>query len=112
MNTVHEYYVEAVTADDNVLRTCANKIRLHGLAVKAYPSPVASGQTLYIEANADEELLKGAVIEVYDTSGNRIDYLKAQGRLTPVNVDYVKGVYIFVLKAAGGLTKELKVLVE
>ena len=52
------------------------------------------------------------MIEVYDITGNRVDYLQTQGRLTPVNVRYATGMYIFVLKGAEGFMKELKVVVN
>ena len=112
LNTNYEYQVEVTTANGKVFRTCPNRVTLKSMEVKAYPNPVANGQTLYIEADVDEELLKGAVIEVYDLSGNRIDYMKAQGRLTPVNRPYTTGVYIFVLKGNDGFTKDLRVAVR
>ena len=117
LNANHEFYVEVKTANHASYRSCPFKVTELArvdvdVSVKSFPNPVAMGQTIYIEANVDETLLKDAVIEVYNVSGNRVDYLKAQGRLTPVNVRYPAGVYVFILKGADGFTKELKVVVE
>ena len=112
LDTLHEFFVEVVTNDGTMMRTCPSYITLRKMAVKAYPSPVSTGQTVYLEADVDEELMKGAVIEVYDIAGNRVDYLMVQGRLTPININYTTGIYIFVLKGADGFTQELKVVVE
>ena len=115
LNPAHEYQVEATTADGKVLRTCPSVITLkngRSMEVIAHPNPVDTGQTLYIEADVDEDTLKNAVIEVYDFMGNRVDYLRARGQLTPVNVRYGTGVYIFVLKGADGFSKELRVVVR
>jgi len=112
LSTTTEYYVEATNIAGKLLITCPTRITLIGISVNVRPNPVDMGQTLYIEADINEELLKGAVIEVYDVSGNCIDYLQAQGRLTPVNVHYATGLYVFVLRGSDGFTKELKVVVK
>jgi len=82
------------------------------MAVSAHPNPVAFGGTLYIEADIEESLLKNAVIDVFDFTGKRVDSLKVQGRLTPVNVRYSTGLYILVLKSPSGFTRELKIIVQ
>jgi len=70
------------------------------------------GQTVYIEADVEEELLENAVIEVYDIAGTRADLLYVQGRTTSVSIRYVRGVYVFIMKGNNGFRKELKVIVE
>ena len=115
LNPEHEYQVEATTTDGKVLNTCTSVITLKNstsMEMIAHPNPVDMGQTLYIEADVDDHLLINAVIEVYDLTGNRIDHMRAQGRLTPVSVRYTTGVYVFVLKGAEGFTKELRVAVR
>ena len=108
----HEYQVEATTVDGEVLSTCPSTITLKSMGVTAHPNPVNNGQTLYIEADIHDDLLKSAVIEVYDVMGNRLDYLRAHGRLTTMNVNYAAGLYIFVLKGADGFTKEMRIEVK
>ena len=112
IDTEYEYQVEVITTDGMKLLTCPATIMLRGTNLKAYPNPAAKGQTLYIEVDVDEELLKGAVIEVYDLSGNRVDYLSVQGRLTPVDIQYNTSIYFFVLRAKDGFTKDFKVIVK
>jgi hypothetical protein len=112
LDTAHTYQVEAVTTDGKTLLTCPAHIILRSANVIGYPNPVGSGQLLYIEADLDDALLRGAVIEVYNPAGTRVDILKVQGRLTPVDIRYSAGSYIFVLKSADGLTKELRIIVK
>ncbi|MCL2413808.1 MAG: InlB B-repeat-containing protein [Bacteroidales bacterium] len=112
LNDTWEYVAQGITEEGNLLRTCPQYITLIPMTVSAHPNPVAFGETLYIEADLDESLLKNAVIEVFDFTGKRVDYLKVQGRLTPVHVRYSTGLYIFVLKSPSGFTRELKVIVQ
>ena len=111
INTEYEYYVEVVTTDGMMIRTCPAYITLRSMEVKVAPNPVSFGQIINIEANIDDELIKDAVIEVYDAVGNYIESLKVQGRFTPVDIRYASGLYVFVLKSAEGFTKEVKVTV-
>jgi len=82
------------------------------LSMSAHPNPVAVGQTVYIDADIEECMLNGAVIEVYNLAGNRIDTVKVQGRLTPINIRYATGSYLFVLRSPTGFTRELKIIVQ
>jgi hypothetical protein len=106
-----EYYVEATTASGAIIRTCANSISVNRMEIKAYPNPVSPSQTLYIDADIDEALLQGAVIEIYNFSGNRIAQLPVLGRLTPISINYATGNYIFIFKGKDGLRKDIKVVV-
>jgi hypothetical protein len=111
------YYVEVTGANTSgiskTLRSCEACITtLKTLEVKAYPNPVLTGQTIYIEADLDAEHIKDATIEVYNMSGVLIDNLKLQGRLTTVNVKYISGVYVFILKSNDGFHKEIKIVIE
>ena len=91
LNVDWEYVAQGITTAGNLLRTCAEKIKLVDLSMSAHPNPVAVGQTVYIDADIEECMLNGAVIEVYNLAGNRIDTVKVQGRLTPINIRYATG---------------------
>jgi hypothetical protein len=106
------YYVEVTGDFEGTLRTCESAVSLRNMKVNAYPNPVAAGQTLYIQADVDDELLEEAVIEVYNMTGNRVGQLRVQGRLTPVSVKYHAGVHVFILKGKDEFSKELKVVVQ
>jgi hypothetical protein len=112
LSATDRYSVVAVTQSGVQLRSCASAVKLLSMEVKAYPNPAVSGQSVYIEADVDDELLAGAVIEVYNMAGLRVDYIQAAGRLTPVSAVYASGVYTFVLKGGNGFRKELKVVVQ
>lgn len=113
LNTTDRYYVE-LTAHNfaGVLRTCESTVALRNMSVRAYPNPVSSSQTLYVEADVNDELLQDAVIEVYNAAGNCVGLLKVQGQLTPVDVNYTSGIHFFILKGKDGFTKELKIVVR
>ena len=66
--------------------------------LKAYPNPVYAGQTIYVDANIEDQLLQNAVIEVYDMFGRQISDYRLQGRITAITADYPQGVYIIALK--------------
>jgi len=38
--------------------------------------------------------------------------IQVQGRLTPVNIKYNNGTYIFVLRGNDGFRKELKIIIN
>ena len=108
----HEYYVEVTTTEGETLRTCPNYVALRSMEVTANPNPVTFGNTIYIEADVEEELLKDAVIQIYNMTGYYIESIKVEGRFTPVDIRYASGLYVFVFKGADGFKKELKVVVK
>jgi hypothetical protein len=116
LNPEDIFYVEATgthtSGISKTLRSCEVCITAKTLVVKAYPNPVLTGQTIYIEADLDEELIEDATIEVYNMSGILIDNIKLQGRLTAIEARYVTGVYAFILKSSDGFRKELKIVIE
>jgi M6 family metalloprotease-like protein len=107
------YYVE-LTAKGfaGTLRSCESSVSLRSMKINAYPNPVSAGQTLYIKADMDDELLKDAVIEVYNLSGTRVGQMKVAGLITPVDIKYSAGIHIFILRGKDGLRKELKIIVK
>ena len=107
------YHVEvSFSASPGFIRTCSKYVSFNKMEVSAWPNPVRSGQTLYLEADVEDEMLKNGLIEVYNISGIRVDRLNVQGRLTPVCIRYAQGIHIFILKGKDGFKKELKVIVE
>ncbi|MCL2412641.1 MAG: InlB B-repeat-containing protein [Bacteroidales bacterium] len=112
LNDTWEYVAQGTTMSGNLLRTCPQYISLVSLNVKAHPNPVSVGETLYVEADVDESLLKGAIIVVYGQAGNHIDTIKVRGRFTPINIRYSTGLHVFVLKSPTGFKQELKIVVQ
>lgn len=104
------FYLEVTTDQGEVLRTCEERISLNSNTVKVYPNPVVSGQTVYIETDFAEELLKGAVIEIYNLSGVKVKTEKVAGKVTEVTLDGASGTYLFKLKGQNGLVKDLKII--
>jgi hypothetical protein len=109
-----DVYSVAVTARGitGEMRSCESSVALRSTEVKAWPNPVSQGQTLYVEAGIDGEWLKDAVIEVYNAFGNRVEQMKVQGRITPVDVRYSTGVHLFKLTGKDGFIQTLKVVIQ
>lgn len=110
LNATDKYYVEITGHEfEGTLRSCEGTPELRSQKVKAYPNPAVAGETVYVEADVDEELLEGAIIEVYNVSGIRMMQVKVDGRLTPVNLTNAS-TYIFRFKGKNGFSKDLKVV--
>lgn len=109
-----KYYVELTSGQfEGTLRTCEGTPTLKSLSVKLYPNPVKMNETVYLEADVDEELLEGAYIEIYNISGLRVDRIKVEGKLTPINIkSSALGTYVFVLKGKDGFSQNMKVVVN
>jgi hypothetical protein len=119
LNTSDLFYVILRTSGDccgsevpRTIRTCPSNIVLNGSNVILYPNPAIAGQTLYVETDMDEELLKDVVVEVYSPAGLRITQLKLQGRLTPININLPAGIYVIVLTDNKELRREMKIVVR
>lgn len=112
LNPSDKYYVELTGEQfEGTLRSCEGYPKLRSQIVKAYPNPVSINETVYIDADVDEELLEGAAIDVYNISGLKIMQLKVQGRYTPVKLSNAS-TYIFKFKGKDGFSKDLKVIVK
>jgi PKD repeat protein len=104
------YYVEVTTDQGDVLRTCVFNSNLKSLTVKAYPNPVVEGETVYVNADLDNSMLQNAVIEVYNTSGTKVQEVKVTGQVTPITIQSASGTYIFRFRNDQGYSKEMKVI--
>jgi uncharacterized spore protein YtfJ len=105
------YHVEAQTPKGTV-RSCGNSFTPSSAPVvvlNAYPSPVFFGQTLYIEA---DETYNHAKVDIYSIFGNYVGSLHLQGLLTPVDMRYTAGAYVFVIKNPNGTQERLKIIVK
>ncbi|MFV0419511.1 MAG: MBG domain-containing protein [Dysgonomonas sp.] len=112
LDPADKYYVE-ITGEqfDGTLRSCEGSPKLRSQTVKAYPNPALLSETVFVEADVDEELLEGAVIDVYSVSGLKIMQLKAEGKYTPVKLSNAS-TYIFKFRGKDGFSKDLRVIVK
>lgn len=112
LNATDKYYVELTSEDfEGVMRSCEGYPKLKSQTVTAYPNPLKLGETVYVDADVEEELLEGAVIDVYSISGLKIMQMKVQGRLTPIDLSNAS-TYIFKFRGKDGFSKDLKVIVK
>lgn len=67
------------------------------------PSSGSPNETVNVTVSADERLLEGTQIEIYNLSGLRVAQLRVQGKLTPVVLPPISGIYI--MRLSGGKEK-------
>jgi hypothetical protein len=116
LNSSDEWRVE-FTANNiqSPLRSCETRVTLqpHVPTLKAYPNPVFAGTQLWFETDADDSLLEGAKIEVFNINGLRVDTIPLQGNRTAINSSrYAPGVYILVLTGRNEFRQEVKITVK
>ena len=105
------YRVEAMS-NRGLVRSCRLPASSAAIvAAKAYPNPVASGQSVFIEASISEEMFEGAVVEVYDNFARLLHSQPLTSTLTELHGNYIPGAYIIVLRGSN-FRNELKLIVD
>jgi len=113
INTADRFYVEAVCNDGRKIRTTEVTVTLKSAELKAYPNPVAAGQTLHLDLDIDPDRLQGAVIEVYNMHGRLVETQSiASLREIPIDGKYAAGAYIIVITCKDGYRQEVKISIE
>jgi hypothetical protein len=94
--------------------------------IAAFPNPIYSGQTLYIETTEEVDDLNHAVIEIYNIQGRLIETINiSAGMITnarsadlqpvsriPIDIKYSQGYYVIVLRDQNHNRKEVKIVVK
>ena len=109
-----EYRVEAMS-NRGLIRSChlpEEDKSIIAIDLNVYPNPVASGQSFYFEAEMDEELFDGAMLEVYDNLGRRLYTQPIRERLTELDGRYDSGAYILILRGKNNFRKEFKLIID
>ncbi|MBB4037820.1 hypothetical protein GGR21_003741 [Dysgonomonas hofstadii] len=105
------YSVQIKTLD-GYINTTESLIRLKSFDIKVYPNPKSIHETIYLEADIDEDALEGAIAEIYNLSGNLIKTVHIREYSTPLDLPANKGTYIIRFKGKDGYSKELKAIVK
>jgi hypothetical protein len=105
------FSLEMETSEQKILHTTESTITLKSGELKAFPNPVSTDGTLYLEFDLDPDQLQGAMVEVYNTLGRLVETLRAVSLPEGISLDgkYVTGTYIFVVKCTDGTKQEVKV---
>ena len=106
-----EYHVELTTSTGEVLRTCAVQVALKGMGIKAYPNPVRSNESMYIDVDIDQDMMGNAVIEVYNIMGTKVASKKVEGRTTAINLPHPTGTYLIKVRS-GDFVTDSKVVIK
>lgn len=116
LNPGDAYYVIATDQYGKEHRTCPYNpvIYTYGTRVVAYPNPTTTAASLVavdVETD-DEELLENGIIISYNTAGQYLGQVRANGhRVTPVQLPPVAGIYILKF-VSGEFEKEIKIIVQ
>jgi hypothetical protein len=95
-----------------ILHTCqSDNIFLGPIRIETHPNPVTQGGVLYVENDIEENLLKDAVIRVFNINGQLVETIPARQQ-NIINIRYGRGVYILVLEGKDGLRRETKIIVK
>jgi hypothetical protein len=102
-----------LTADgvSGILRSSESTATLRNANFTAYPNPVVQGQSIQVQADMEEDVMKGATIELYNYQGQLIETMPATSQAT-IHARYPRGIYILIFRCKDGLTKELKISVQ
>lgn len=106
------YGIELTSATNEKIRTCDEYLALRSQEIMAYPNPANKGEIVYLSADIEDDMLDGAVIEIYTVLGNIISVVNVEGRTTKVSLPSNSGIYILKLKGKNGFTKSLKSIVK
>ena len=107
------FYLVLETKDRRTLRTTETAVTLKSASLKAYPNPVAIGQSLHLDFDIDLEMLQDAVIEVYNMHGRLVETWRAASlREIPIDGKYASGMYVFAIKGKDGFSREIKLTID
>lgn len=80
--------------------------------VSVYPNPVVRNNTICIDVDADNELLKDLTLNIYNSLGQLVRHVGISANSTKIDTsDMTPSTYIFVLQGKKGFNKEFKVVV-
>ena len=96
------YYFELETSNHGTVRSTNKKYPLRSYNMFAFPNPVSTGGTLYVET--DEA---GIPIQIYNQNGTCVKQLIATGGLNAIRLDIQAGAYILKTGA-----EEIKIIVK
>jgi hypothetical protein len=110
------------------LSTCEQKyLSIQTISnIAAFPNPIYSGQTLYVETTEETDDLKNAIIEIYTIQGKLVEIINVNPSMIsraqssdsqmvsriPIDIKYSKGYYIIVLRDQNHNRKEVKIVVK
>lgn len=80
--------------------------------VSVYPNPVDHNNTIYIDVDADNELLNDLTLNIYNSLGQLVRHMGISANSTRIDTsDMTPSTYIFVLQGKKGFYKEFKVVI-
>lgn len=110
-----EYRVKVIDTEGKYHYSCLYRYLPQEITpqVKAYPNPVSRGMQVYVEVESgNETLLDNATVEIYNSLGQYLGKVKAEGRrITPVELPQRAGVYILKFKS-NDLETNFKIIVN
>ena len=114
LDSESSYYVEMITEEGEVLRTCSTEVQLRSsYQVILARNPVSSGEQLELFADFPQEELETMQLSIYDLNGSLLKKMSSKRKITPIELPYnvQMGVYILSIQTRKR-SKSLKFIVR
>lgn len=105
------YSVRMTTADGKSFSTCQGSALLKSSSTKVYPNPVNALEVISLETDMDEDMLKGAKLQVYTIAGSLEKSIPVVGKITPFTLSKA-GTFIVKLRTKSGFEEEFKIIAK
>ena len=99
------------TADGKSFSTCQGSALLKSSSTKVYPNPVNALEVISLETDLDEDMLKGAKLQVYTIAGSLEKSIPVVGKVTPFTLSKA-GTFIVKLRTKSGFEEEFKIIAK
>jgi hypothetical protein len=99
-----DYYAEAINTSGNTIVTCPLTIipQMEIRAIKVFPNPSASGETVNVQMNLPAAELQGAKLYLYNMIGSVLNTINVTGASMDIQVPNAQGIYPLKLQLANG----------
>ncbi|MGA9326902.1 MAG: T9SS type A sorting domain-containing protein, partial [Salegentibacter sp.] len=114
LDSESSYYVEMITEEGEVLRTCSTAVQLRSsYQVILARNPVSSGEQLELFADFPQEELETMQLSIYDLNGVQLKRMRSNRKTTPIELPFniQSGVYILNCQT-NAHSKSLKFIVR
>lgn len=108
------YYVIAIDKNGNAIKSCLFKTtdQVFSKSIKIYPNPVKISSEFTLECNFNEAQLKGAVINIFDINGKKVQTISNVKTQNLIIAPSQTAIYVVALTLSNGEQKTINMLVK
>jgi len=106
------YQLQVTTVDGTILKTCASQVDFISYGqINVYPNPISANESITVDVDLNDSLMKDAVIEIYNINGSCVGQKKVEGRFNSIQSPQKAGVYLVKVKSKDFIQSQ-KVIVK